>query len=338
MKIKTYYDIAKAVMFGLIILAMVGAGLKGYAWINMKFEHQEAQHRIELEQARQYKQYNDNLVRAHTEVVKSLKDEIKELDSRWDEAKKDIKEKNEEIMNIGKTVAKLNENIRDLRVKSDHTYKSGTGDYNEQYFKKIMYRHKDEDGNITEVPVAWSIYFPNREPDKQWKTGVYPLEYHSKVVQSEQEDGQINTRTEVYFENNKDKASRGIEVPIKITSSEFKQLRKEDKEFFWWAPHINFTVDFGISGFDVNGGDGMPIVPGVSVSLSGYGRTKSDLDWKFAEFGIASTGNDTYLRFSPFSWNIGQVVPLVSNTHIGPFVGFSTEGETVFGIGISIPF
>jgi len=31
-------------------------------------------------------------------------------------------------------------------------------------------------------------------------------------------------------------------------------------------------------------------------------------------------------------------LPLVSNTFIGPFVGFSTEGETVFGIGISIPF
>jgi len=338
MKIKTYYDIAKAVMFGLIILAIVGAGLKGYTWISMQFAHQEAQHKIELEQARQYKQYNDNLVRAHTEVVKNLKDEIKGLDGRWDEAKKDIKEKDEEIMNIGKTVAKLNENIRDLRVKSDHTYKEGTGDYNEQYFKKIMYRHKDEDGNVTEVPVAWSIYFPNREPDKQWKTGVYPLEYHSKVVQSEQEDGQINTYTEVYFENNKDKASRGIEVPIKITSSEFKQLRKEDKEFFWWAPHINFTVDFGISGFDVNSADGLPIVPGVSVSLSGYGRTERDLDWKFVELGIASTGDETYLRFSPFSWNIGNVLPLVSNTFIGPFVGFSTEGETVFGIGISIPF
>jgi hypothetical protein len=332
MTIKTYYEIAKAVMLGLIILAFIGAGLKGYAWINMQLEYQESQHKIEIEQARQYKQYNDNLVRAHTEVVKSLKNEIKELDNRWDAARKDIKEKNEEIVNMGETVAKLNENVRDLRVKSDHTYKEGTGDYNEQHFKKIMYKYKDEDLNVIEVPIAWAIYFPNREPDKQWKTGVYPLEYHSKIVQSEQEDGQINIYTEVYFENNKDKSSRGIEVPVKIANSEFKQLRKENKEFFWWAPHINFTVDFGIGDLDVG------IIPGVSVSIAGYGRTYNDLDWKFIELGVNSNGDDTYFKFMPFSYNIGNHIPLVSNTFLGPFVGFSTEAETVFGVGLSIPF
>jgi len=342
MGIKNYYEIAKAVMFGLIILALVMGGLKGYAWINMQFAHQDAKYKLELEQAREYKQYNDNLVRAHTEIVNSLKAEIDEIRKRnsiaVNEMLTDIKEKNEKINNIGETVAKLNENIRDLRVKADHVYKSGTGDYDEQEFKKIMYRDKDEQGNVIEIPIGWAIYFPNRELDKRWKTGVYPLEYHSKIIQSEQKDGQINTYTEVYFENNKDKASRGIEVPVKITSSEFKQLRKEGKEFFLWAPHINFTVDFGIGGFDVAGKDGLPIVPGISVSVSGYGRTKRDLDWKFIELGIASTGDDTYLRFSPFSWNIGNVLPLVSNSFIGPFVGFSTEGETMFGVGISIPF
>lgn len=338
MTIKTYYSIAKAVMFGLIILAMIGAGLKGYAWINMKFAHQEAIHKAELEADRQYKQYSDNLARAHTEVVNSLKSEIEDLRKRnstaINEMLADIKDRNEKITNMGETISKLNENVRDLRVKSDHKYKEGTGDYDEQYFKKVMYRTKDEDGNVIEVPIAWTIYYPNREPDKQWKTGVYPLEYHSRVIQSEQEDGQINTRTEVHFENNKDKASRGVEVPVKITSSEFKQLRKENKEFYLWAPHINFNIDFGIGNFD----GGNTIVPGISVSMSGYGRTKNDLDWKFVELGLSSNGDYTYFKFMPFSYNIGNFVPLVSNTFIGPFVGFSTGGETTFGIGLSIPF
>lgn len=342
MTIKTYFEVAKAVFFGLIILAFVGAGLKGYAWINMQFSHQESMHKAELEAARQYKQYSDNLVRAHTEVVDSLKSEIEDLKKRnsaaINEMLADIKDKNEKINNMGTTIAKLNENIRDLRVKSDHTYKEGTGDYDEQYFKKVMYRAKDEDGNVIEVPIAWTIYYPNREPDKQWKTGVYPIEYHSRVIQSEQEDGQINTRTEVHFENNKDKASKGIEVPIKITSSEYKQLRKEDKEFYLWAPHINFNVDFGIGGFDVMGDSGNPIVPGISVSMSGYGRTKNDLDWKFVEVGLSSNGDDTYFKFMPFSYNIGNHIPLISNTFLGPFVGYSTEGESVYGFGLSIPF
>ena len=83
MKLKTYFEIAKAVFFGLIILAFVGAGLKGYAWINMQFAQQEAQHKIELEKARQFKVYDAegaaNLARAHTEIG-SLKGKIAELE------------------------------------------------------------------------------------------------------------------------------------------------------------------------------------------------------------------------------------------------------------------
>jgi hypothetical protein len=345
MKIKTYYDIAKAVMFGLIILAMVGAGLKGYAWINMKFAHQEAQNKIELEKARQYKVYDAegaaNLARAHTEIG-SLKGKIAELegianskDNALKEALAEIKEKKEKIFNLGETVASLEDNIRKLRVDSTHTYKEGTGDPNEQYFIDIMYPIKDKDGNVErEVPYAWAIFYPNRAADKQWKYGIYQLDYHIRTIQTEQEDGQINTYNEVWFENNKRKMSKGVEVPVQISSSEFTQTLKTDKEFFLWAPHINFNIDFGIGTFDADS----PIVPGISVSMSGYGRTKNDLDWKFVELGLSSNGDYTYFKFMPFSYNIGNFVPLVSNTFVGPFVGFSTGGETTFGIGLSIPF
>jgi hypothetical protein len=332
----TIYNTVKLIVLGLVLIGLVVGGLKAYAWIDMKFTHQEEKHAAELEAARQYKEYSENLVRAHTEIG-SLKNEIKALKDGESRARtemlKDIEERDETIKNMGETVAKLNENIRDLRVKSDHEYKRDTGDYNEQYFKKIMYRAKDEDGNVLEVPVGWAMFFPNREPEKQWKTGVYPLEYHTRTIQSEQQDGQWNTYSEVWFENNKDKASRGIEVPIKIASSEFKQERVEGERMYWWAPKLNLNADiYGSTDLEAGG------AAGLSLSLMGYGRTENDLSWQFVDFGVSTSGDDTYFKFTPIKYNIGRNLPLIDNSFIGPFIGFSTGGDTVFGFSISIPF
>ena len=339
MQIKTYYEVVKATLFGLIIVALVIAGLKGYAWINIQFAHQEAKFELNMEAQRQRLELEINQVRAHTQIVTAgsevWKAEMKKLRKESMAIVELVKKNDEKIKNVGEISAKVNENLsRDLRKMSDHVYKEGTGDPNEQYFKKIYMKEKDKDGNIVEIPAAWVIYSPNKPKEDRWKMGVYPIEYKTKIIQSEQKDGQYNTQLETWAENNKDKDSRGKKLPLKIEVAEFIQLRKEDKEFFWWAPHLSFNVDFGISDFDT----GSMIVPGISFSTSGYGRTKNDLDWKLVSLGIASTGDNTYFRFSPFSWNIGNAWSFVSHTYISPFVGFSIEGDTILGIGLDITF
>lgn len=331
-----YYEIIKAIIFLAIIAALGFGGLKAYNWLNFKFKQQEIQQQADLEEARKYKEYAENLARANTQLVNSLRDEIKKLRQENSAAIQsmldDIDNKNEEITNLGETIASLRQDIVDLRVKADATYKEDTGDYNESSFKKVMYRTENEEGEKVEVPIAWAMYYPNREPDKRWKTGVYPLEYHSKIIQTEQEDGQWNTYTQVWFENNKDRESRGLEVPVDITSSEFKQVVDRKKEFHWWAPHVNLNLDAGY------GGGGEKVGGGLSFSTSGYGRTKNDLTWRFLDFGISTDGDDLWGKFSPFAYNIGEHVPLVSNTFIGPHVGYSTDGDIFVGLSLSIPF
>jgi len=341
MQTKTYWEIFKAIAFLTIIGALIMTGYAGFRYIDIQFDKQEKYEELLLKKDREYKEYAENLVRSHTEVVNSLKEEIEKLKNSGSLATQEmlaeIKKKDEEIINMGTTIASLKENVRELRVKSDHMYKEGTGDYNEQYFKKIMYKVKDEDGNEIEVPIAWVIYYPNRELDKQWKTGVYSLDYKAEIVQSEQKDGQLNTYVKVTFENTKDKASRGIEVPVKIKSSEFKQLKQGDPEFHWWAPSLNLNLDFGLTDFDIRE-EGSPIFGGISLSTSGYGRTENDLTWRFIDFGISTNFETTYFKFTPFAYNIGKSLPLIDNTFIGPFGGISTDGEAIFGIGISIKF
>ena len=351
MKLSTYFNVSKALFVGIILLALVVAGLKGYAWINMKFEHQEAQHKIELEQARQYKVYDAeaaaNLARAHTEIgslkgeIVKLKAEANSSNNALKEALSDIESKNEKIFNLGQTVASLEDNIRKLRIDSSHTYKAGTGDPNEQYFIDIMYPVKDKEGRLErEVPYAWAIFYPNKPANEQWKYGIYALDYNIRTIQTEQEDGQVNTYTEVWFENNRRNISRGYQVPVAITSSEFKQEMVEDQRFYWWAPHANLNLDFGIGKFSAPFEDDFIVAGGVSFSMMGYGRTTNDLTWRFLDFGISTDGDIYYAKFTPFTYNIGRHVPIISNTFIGPFVGYAFSGDAdwVVGLGVSVPF
>lgn len=345
MPIKTYLEIMKAIIFIAIAAAVVFGGLQGYNWMMMKFEHREAQHKVELEQARQYKVYDPehtaNLVRAHTEIgslkggIEKLKIEANSKNNALQEALIDIDAKNEKIFNLGVTVSSLENNVRKLRVESDHAYKAGTGDINEQYFIDIMYPVKNKAGKVEkEIPYAWAIFYPNKPRDKQWKYGIYKLEYSIRTIQTEQEDGQINTYTEVWFENNKRKMSKEYKVPIKIVSSEFKQTKVKDHKFYWWSPHINLNIDaaFGSNlNADVGGG--------LSFSTSGYGRTKNDLDFRLIDFGVSVSNDAVYLKFTPVAWNIGNVIPIVSNTFIGPFIGYEfSDGSTLFGLSLSVPF
>jgi len=348
---KTYFEIAKGVVFLFIIAALFFGGLKAYGWVNHKFAMQEEADKMKLEEDRKYKQYSTNLVQANTEIVNSLKDEIaklkKENNTALNQMLDEIKKRDEKITNMGLTIAKMDGDLTKIRVAADKTYKVGTDDPNAYEFKKVMYGFKDDKGKETEVPVAWVQYFPNREADKQWKTGVYDLDYYVRTVQSTQKDGQLNTNTQIWFENERDAASRGVKVPLDIKSSEFKQLKKEDKEFYWWAPHINLNVDVGFGLGSLSGGSSDSststlVAGGISFSAMGYGRTKNDLTWRFLDLGISTNGNDIYTKFTPFTYNLGEVLPLISNTHIGPFIGYSfsgdSKGDILFGIGLSIPF
>jgi len=333
MKLGVYWEIIKAIVFISVLIALVFGSFQIYSWFNGKMAIQQAQIELALSEARQAKQYSDNLVRAQTEIVNSLKDQIKGLGTVWDVVLADMKKSNEEITNIGETIAKLEDNIRKLNTESSHEYKAGTGDPNEQYFIDIMYPVKNEKGEvIKEIPYAWAIFYPNRT-ENQWKYGIYQLDYKSEVIQSEQRDGQINTYTKIWFENNKRKQSKGYEVPITISSSQYSQLKKETTEFYWWAPHISLNLDATYSSETDMIGAG-----GLSINLMGYGRTKNDLIWKFVEFGASTNGDDTYFKFSPVAYNIGEHIPLVSNTFLGPFVGYSIDGDTMFGLSLSVPF
>lgn len=87
-----------------------------------------------------------------------------------------------------------------------------------------------------------------------------------------------------------------------------------------WAPHLNG----GVSG--TAGAIGAQARPSLDVSLAGYGVTKNDLDWKFLHIGVDSDTDfsDPGFHVLPFSYRFWPSV--LSNTYIGPGLGWSKAG------------
>lgn len=339
MKLSTYFEITK--LIGVFVLAgfFVFSGITAYNWVKAQFILQEQKLKLELEAQRRYFELRINEVRANTTIIdensKIWKEELIKLKEQNQELLALIKKNNEKIINIGKITTKTNENLSlELHKLSDHVYKVGTGDKNEQYFKKIYMKEKTKDGKEIKIPIAWAIFYPNRPLDKQWKTGIYPLEFKTKIIQAEQEDGQWNTYIETWAENNKDKESRGIKLPLTITVADFKQIHRETEKFYWWAPHFNLNLDFALT--NSNDEEDTSIYGGLSFSLSGYGRTKNDLVWKFIDFGVCTNRNTTYLKVTPFLYNLADSVPFINNLFVGPFVGMSNYSDYIFGVGINL--
>lgn len=343
--VKTYYNIIKAILF-LAILGTVVFGIYNAAEYIQNYttygsgKVSDLQAKLD-ESNRKFVRIegelkdSQNVVRSQTTVVSSLKDDISNLKQERGDLIATIKKNEEKITNLGEIKSKLEGDLTDLRKKPDHVYKAGTGDPNEQYFKKVFYRYKDDKGAEQEIPVAWTIFYPNKPEEEKWKTGIYPLDYYVRIVQAEQKTGQTNTYAEVWFENTKDKQSRelGLKAPITIEKSEFKQLKVTDKQMFWWAPHLGLSVD-GYYGSNVDQYYGA----GLDFSFSGYGRTRNDLTWRFFDFGASYNGDGVYFKFAPFLYNIGEHIPFISNTYIGPFIGIDTNTNWLGGLTLSVTF
>jgi hypothetical protein len=276
-------------------------------------------------QNREFKQLAENIVRANTEINdKKLKEEFNKLDSKITTS---IKDSNEKISQIGKIVASQKQQVA-LNQASNVSYKKGTGDPNAYDFEKIY--EKDSNGN--EYPVAWVMYYPNREEGKRWKYGTYPLDYNVKVVQTLQKSGTTNNYAEVTVENNQMKETKGKEFAVAIKDAQFVQKSPEGKEFMF-APAFDMGI-IGVGGttnnFDFGGM--------ANVSFFGYGRTKKELDWRFLSLGVGGNDKNIWGEFSPAMYNIGNHIPLMSNLWLAPYVILDKDIRIGGGGGLSVRF
>lgn len=98
-------------------------------------------------------------------------------------------------------------------------------------------------------------------------------------------------------------------------------------KFYWWAPHLDIGASLSVSRL-------IPVAGGsVGISLAGYGDTKNDLKWRFGRLGV-DVSDRLGFSIDPALWNLGSVLPLVSNIWLSPHIVFRADGSRAYGFMI----
>jgi len=333
----------------LLSVLLVAGGLVGYVKIRQWIDFQDEVFVRRIEEARTFSRLQDkridelfkrieNVARARTEVVtvgeikRIIRNEINDL------IEKTVEEQNERIVQVGKIVGELKLQVK-KNTESDKHYKRvdfRTGEEREYYFKRIHLAPAP--GEKEGPPVAWAMFFPNNPEGKKWRIGTYPLEFHTKTVVSEREDGTFNNYTELSLFVKRDEFWKNREYPIRIPEggARFKMVPydRSERSFKLWDPHLKFGLGAGID--DSGEADAYGY---LGVSLMSYGPREEYSDWDFIEIGGAfglEEGNPG-LYLSPFSVNLGKYLPLVEEFRLQPGVVWS-GGRWSFGLTLSHSF
>ena len=129
------------------------------------------------------------------------------------------------------------------------------------------------------------------------------------------------------------------ELDIKLILEEFHVLVNEPNlrsQIFWLAPHVDMT---GSTIMRLSLPVGMTCLLEVGVSLSGYGLTPSDLEWRFFRASVGYAEQELFLGISPVQINVAKFIPLVDNIWMTPSLYYlPMTNRSAVGLGIGLVF
>lgn len=99
-------------------------------------------------------------------------------------------------------------------------------------------------------------------------------------------------------------------------------------KWFWWAPHVDIMGHIGAGPDDWFYAGGS-----MGISLMGYGRTENDLSWRVLRLSF-DFGNDIGIGLTPVLYNLGELVPLISNLWVGPHITKGIKHQWLLGVVI----
>ncbi len=105
-------------------------------------------------------------------------------------------------------------------------------------------------------------------------------------------------------------------------------LKPKDKQWYWWAFKINLQ---GSVGADFTG-KGRAMF-GIGFSPFAYGLTKNDNMLRLLNIGASYDGQYPVLTLSPVGYNLGQVIPLITDLWVWPTYGIGSSQMVLISIG-----
>ena len=327
-----------AIFLGIGLL--IGIGVIGYLAYKRLMEEN-----IKLKnEVTQFKTLTETLVRSSTQwaTKKTLKEELKSLLKPEDlkALHDDIKKQGARLSVVGKTVGSLSRKVAKLEA-TDRTGPVNTDVVTcsdgrlidvHKYTKAPQIKRLKDNNNASVADVEF-----NAAKAKPWSYELFTRKYKLATVVSKKDSGQLVFHHNLKYNSS---ADGDKEYPIKLTSSSFKQAQLGSK-FFWLNPKLDFNFFIGgrVTDFALGPGNPSDIVSfgaDLGVSLSSYGETKIDSWWRMFRFGIGYDAQRQagHLSFAPTSFNLGKLLPLISNMYLAPQIGIDTAGGVTIGLGI----
>lgn len=291
----------------------------------------------------EFKHLTETLARASTKwtTKDDLKNSLKEMLTAEDlkELQKDIRKQGAKLSAVGRTVGRLDGRIAKLEesdrqgeinqevVKCDDGRLVDVHRYTERTQTKRL-----QDSNTASVA---DVTF-DAAKKKPWDYKLFGKKYNLTTVVSKKDSGQLNFHHTLKYQTEVDGDKQ---FPISIASSEFKQVQLGSK-MYWLNPRLDIGIYAGIKALDVSVFGNDPTLASVGadlgLSVSSYGENKLDSWWRFFRFGAGYNANRRafQLSFAPALFNLGKVLPLISNMYIGPNLGIDTGGGMTVNLGL----
>jgi hypothetical protein len=174
------------------------------------------------------------------------------------------------------------------------------------------------------------IVLPYQNRDRDIKIGIgyrLSLKLKGQLVETHTRSGAVNYYIDLFEIDNEG----NVVDKLKLSKFDMVVDKPNSPEFFWFNPKIDIG---GSLGMDTHASFSPTF--SVGFSSSGYGLTKNDLIWRFPRIGAEFANDNVGLSLVPVQWNVGQVIPLVSNLWIGPQGTMYLDGKKALGLSLTV--
>src|SRR5690606_10638221 len=281
----------------------------------------------------------DNILRSQSSYATA--DDIKKLarDNKinLDAIKKDLN-------NIGAHVESINVvKVQSIGVSKKDIKSTNTGEVNENPPKEVecvdgVCENPDIHGYLgkeqvlkLEEPFSNGSVPLGEVGFSAWKDAPWRLELSKRIYSSTTVVGEDDEHRQ-YVYNKFSVEVDGKKYDIKLDSSEMKQVYPT-ASWHWFNPRLSLGIAAGLNFTKVK----QQIVPNLGLSIMSYGKyvTNPEFSVLTLGFGYDLVSDTMDLTVAPVSYNIGNNLPVINNTYLGPIVGFNSDGDMSLLFGIS---
>jgi hypothetical protein len=311
---QSFLSSLKGGLFWLVlVLSLAGYVQQSYRLWNSSNEIKALQKEVEI----RFKSFNSALGRSETKIMKSQRAINSLLKTIPDDIKEDLSSFKSNIKSLNTFMlrhksTKVSGKVRSSSKKAaSKTVKANKKNTNKSKKPKNLFNNTSKSCNW-----EYSDWRLSAEYDGSCEEGVFAYTLNQKfegiLVQGEGKSGSAS------YVRVWEKDSKGNRMLPPLFVKEFTSIQKLElsKEFYWIAPHI----DLGVS---LQAKEDIRLLPTIGVSVSGYGETVNDLDWRFFRVGLEASEDNFGVSFCPAYYNIGRPIPLFSNLWVGPCYGYN---------------